>query len=272
MYNLDVMDLGVVITAGGRAHCLPGAWSREDELIHEAKIYHALGGRGWIRIAGITYRLNAGHLYLIPPHVRLSFGTPSEFIVEWCHFRLHPLSLDRRLGSLGRVLRFNRVVTARWAPVCRLVERFIKGGSTSDAFRIHAMTMELVGLTIDSLPEESPQQARERERLLPALRLLDSRATNPPSLREIARTANLSPEHFHRLFYANFHTTPHRYVLGRRMAMANTLLSEGRLNVKEVAERCGYSDSFYFSRVFRQFFGASPGRVRRGYAVIGPLP
>ena len=40
------MDLGVVITAGGRAQCRAGAWSREDELIHEAKIYHALGGRG----------------------------------------------------------------------------------------------------------------------------------------------------------------------------------------------------------------------------------
>jgi len=236
------------------------------------KLYHPVSGQAWVEIGGEITRLRAGQVYLIPPHVKVSYGTSSKIDIEWLHFRLQSSLLDIRLGSLPKVHLFNQAVTARWTPVCRLIERFMREPSVNDAFRIHAMLLELLGLTLARLPQENPQTRLAHERLAPALQYLDDQAVKHPSLDEIARTIHLSPEHFHRLFRTIFYTTPYQYAHARRMALAKRLLSEGLVSVKEVAERCGYDDPFYFSRVFHRYFGTSPGRVRRGLAVLGPKP
>lgn len=270
--DLDVQDLSITIFLGGRSHCEAGNWGGEDKLVHEVKLYHPVSGEGWVEIGGTRRRLLAGHLYLIPNHVRISYGTTSEMTVEWLHFRLQSPYLDARMGSLSKVQHFSKAVTARWAPVCPRIETFMRERTTQDAFRIHAMLLELVGITLMGLPAETPQARAAHARLLPALQFLDGRAAEHPSLGDIAREVNLSPEHFHRLFQGVFHATPHQYAHSRRMTLAKNLLSEGVLSVIEVAERCGYGDPFYFSRIFRRHFGASPGRVRRGLAIIGPNP
>jgi AraC-like DNA-binding protein len=223
-----------------------------------------------LRLAPSGDRKRLGNL--IPPRVKVSYGTSSQIVIDWLHFRLQSTLLNVRLGSLAKVHHFSKAVTARWATICRLIERFMQERSTNDAFRIHAMLLELTGLTLMRLPRESPQARLAHERLVPALELLDEQAVKHPSLSDIARTVNLSPEHFHRLFHAAFHATPYQYAHARRMTLAKSLLSEGLVSVKEVAERCGYDDPFYFSRVFRHYFGASPGRVRRGLAILGPQP
>ena len=267
-----MQDVGVVITAGGRALCRAGRWGGRDELIHEGKLYHPVGGRGWVGIGGKITNLKAGHLYLIPPHSRISYATQREITVEWLHFRLQSPMLDVRLGSLARIHHFSMAVAARWTPVCGFIERFMREPCAPDAFRIQAMLQEVIGLTLSGLPQQSARARLARERLVPALQFLDAQAIRHPSLSDIARTVNLSPEHFHRLFHAIFHTTPYQDAQARRMALAKSLLAEGLLAVAEVAERCGYDDPFYFSRVFRRHFGVSPGRVRRGLAILGPTP
>jgi len=265
-------DLGVTISTGGRTLCRPGHWSGKNEWSHQVKLYHPVSGHAWVRVGDEVTRLRAGQLCLIPPHVKVSYGTSSKIVIEWLHFRLQSSLLDIRLGSLAKAHLFNQAVTTRWSPVCRLIERFIQERSVNDAFRIHAMLLELVGLTLTHLPQENPQTLLAHERLAPALQYLDDRAVKHPALRDIARTVHLSPEHFHRLFRATFYTTPYQYAHARRMALAKNLLSEGLASVKEVAERTGYDDPFYFSRVFQRYFGVNPGRVRRGLVVLGPKP
>jgi AraC-like DNA-binding protein len=272
MYNLDMQDFGLTISVGGRTLCRAARWSGRNERHEDAKIYHPIRGEGWVEIGGEVTRLRAGRLYLVPPHVKVSYGTPSEVVIEWLHFRLQSSLLDVRLGSLPKVHLFSKTVTARWTPVCRLIERFILARALSDAFRIHAMLLELVGLTLICLPQESPQASFARDRLLPALQLLDDHAVKHPSLRDMARAVHLSPEHFHRLFHSLFYTTPYRYACARRMTLAKSLLFEGSIPVAEVAEKCGYADPFYFSRVFRRYFGVSPGRLRREFVILGSEP
>ena len=42
------------------------------------------------------------------------------------------------------------------------------------------------------------------------------------------------------------------------------LLEQGKLNITEVAQAVGFSDSSYFNRVFRQEVGVAPGAYQRG--------
>ena len=47
-----------------------------------------------------------------------------------------------------------------------------------------------------------------------------------------------------------------------QMELAQKLLAQKELPVKEIAGRCGYSDQFYFSRIFKKQTGLSPKEYR----------
>ena len=53
------------------------------------------------------------------------------------------------------------------------------------------------------------------------------------------------------------------YVTGKRMALASELLAKSSMTVYEIAQRCGYVDNQYFSKVFKQHSGHSPSIYRK---------
>ncbi len=70
-----------------------------------------------------------------------------------------------------------------------------------------------------------------------------------------------SYDYLRKLFKSEMGMTPHSYLTYLRVQMAEKLLCSygiGELNISEIAYVCGYSDSLYFSRVFKKNFGCSP--------------
>ncbi len=59
-------------------------------------------------------------------------------------------------------------------------------------------------------------------------------------------------------FKEEFGITIMDYVTEKRMRLASKLLIEGSYSVHEIAEKCGFSDSEYFSRCFKSYYGESP--------------
>ena len=75
------------------------------------------------------------------------------------------------------------------------------------------------------------------------------------------RTIPFSYDYLRKLFKSEMGMTPHNYLTNLRVQMAEKLLcsyGDGELNISEIAYVCGYSDSLYFSRVFKKNFGCSP--------------
>lgn len=65
------------------------------------------------------------------------------------------------------------------------------------------------------------------------------------------------------LFNKYLKIRPIDYLIQYRMTVAYKLLNKG-LGVKEVAKRVGYSDEFYFSRLFKKKFGVPPNKLKKG--------
>ena len=74
---------------------------------------------------------------------------------------------------------------------------------------------------------------------------------------EMAQVAGLSVNHFIRTFKRQFGMTPMEYILKQRMAKAKQLLFSTD-KIKVIAERVGYRDEHYFSRVFKKNEGIAP--------------
>ena len=67
----------------------------------------------------------------------------------------------------------------------------------------------------------------------------------------------LSKSHLHHLFLEYMHMTPKKYILAKRMQLAQTLLRNGE-HPMAVYSQCGYSNYTTFFRSYKQFFGCSP--------------
>lgn len=71
-------------------------------------------------------------------------------------------------------------------------------------------------------------------------------------------TANLSAQ-----FKERLSVTFSDYITSLRMQYAKDLLRDEKLSVQEVAEASGYSDYFYFTKVFKKVEGISPSKYRK---------
>ncbi|MGY2049516.1 helix-turn-helix transcriptional regulator [Methylobacterium sp. JK268] len=91
---------------------------------------------------------------------------------------------------------------------------------------------------------------------------IEARLGEALTLEALAAEAGLSTFHFAKMFKASFGLAPHRYVVARRIARAQTLLAEGRAGLAEIAMACGYASQSHFTRSFRQATGTTPGRWR----------
>ena len=80
---------------------------------------------------------------------------------------------------------------------------------------------------------------------------------------KIAAKCGLSYSRFQHLFTRQFGISPQHYQIAMRMETARNLLQSTSLSIRQVAEKCGYSDQNYFSRVFKKYCGYSPSHFRK---------
>ncbi|MDC7288912.1 AraC family transcriptional regulator [Blautia schinkii] len=88
---------------------------------------------------------------------------------------------------------------------------------------------------------------------------LDIHFAEEISYKEFNRIFGYNEKYITAVFKEKLGVTPSRYVLEKKMELARRLLSSdcGML-LKEVAQRVGYSDQLYFSKVFKNCTGMSP--------------
>jgi AraC family transcriptional regulator len=84
-------------------------------------------------------------------------------------------------------------------------------------------------------------------------------------LESLARVANFSPYHFHRVFKAVVGETVNEHVRRvRAQRAASQLLNNPSQTITETAVSCGYSSPSSFAREFRLQFGVSASQFRTG--------
>jgi AraC-like DNA-binding protein len=111
--------------------------------------------------------------------------------------------------------------------------------------------------------QATPNDSDLHERLCRARRYIDECYDLPLSLTEISKQACLSRYHFLRLFRETFATTPHQYLIQRRIEKAKELLRSRGLSVTDVCFEVGFQSLGSFSSLFRRCVGQAPINYRK---------
>ena len=97
-----------------------------------------------------------------------------------------------------------------------------------------------------------------RYRLQRVIDYVDAYLNHDLALTELAAIAQLSPNHFTRLFKQSTGVTPHQYVIQQRVERAKRLLREGKLAIADIALEVGFAHQSHLNRHFKRWVGVTP--------------
>ena len=80
------------------------------------------------------------------------------------------------------------------------------------------------------------------------------------TVQELAERSGYSASHFARVFSKVYNTSPIQYLNQIRIMHAKNLLRTGQYTMAQIAQECGFSNVYYFSRCFKQITGTTPAK------------
>ena len=82
------------------------------------------------------------------------------------------------------------------------------------------------------------------------------------TLEEISARFNMAPKYFCRFFKKNFKMTLIEYVNCKKVEQAVSLIGQGKDSITEIAISCGFSNTSYFTRIFKKVTGYTPSQYK----------
>ena len=134
-------------------------------------------------------------------------------------------------------------------------------------FQVRAALSELVFLLCQNLPEgkatASEKTLRDSDRIKRMLRYVQQNYAEEITVSDIAASAMISQSECLRCFRSTIGMPPIHYVKRFRVQKAAELLSSTTEKIADIGAQCGFQDTSYFTRSFREIKGMSPGDYRR---------
>lgn len=92
---------------------------------------------------------------------------------------------------------------------------------------------------------------------------IDNNISEQLSVQKLCEIFDISPTYLNILFRKFENTSFTKYLTHRRVDKAKELMTNNpQLSVKDISELLGYSDQFYFSKVFKSVVGVSPSEFK----------
>lgn len=189
------------------------------------------------------------------------------------HPELAPFLLQEHADFFLDALDFARVHA--WLDELRSLDACRNPGTT---VAMRGILLQILGLVcgrhqakLQELCARTPAASTPVAALQRVLRYVRDNLDKPMTLGDAAAAAFLSPNYLAHVLKKQTNRTFTQLVTERRIELAKELLIGTRLQVREVARKCGFADEAYFNRRFRRAIGSTPGefRVRHALPLVG---
>lgn len=219
-------------------------------------------GTARIVIEKQAYILEPGKVLHGAPDKQISFEVLGDEAFEHINiFYQAPEWAERKTDYMHSVFEMH---VGDQPPLMDALDELVKLSLLPDVhsrFRLKALTYAAL-LELFSCSRHT-QNRSGQEVVEQAVEYMHQNHTKPISLAQLAQRYDMKKEQFSYLFYKYIGIRPIDYIVQYRMQKAMQQLQLGRRTVKEVAVGVGYSDVFYFSRLFKKHMGKAPSQIKQ---------
>ena len=88
---------------------------------------------------------------------------------------------------------------------------------------------------------------------------------------ELAEITGVSEKHFRRLFFDIYKKKPHEFLRDFRLNKAELMILNTSKQISDIAFQCGFSDVYYFCKVFKNETGTTPAKYKKEFPFFRKL-
>ena len=225
-------------------------------------LIYCVNGKGYIQMNAKEHELSSNSFFVINAAQQHSYWASSQdpWSIYWLHFS--GSRSNAFIDFFGRIHYIPQTSNARTDDRIRLFNEMLavlELGLTKE--NIEFANLRLNGLLASFFYIETFQSAKgiySSDVVEKIIFYMQKNINKLLTMQEMAEEVNLSTSHLSKIFKNKTGTSPMDYFIGLKMQEAIRLLSNKSMRVNEVAFTLGYTDPFYFSRIFKKQIGSTP--------------
>ncbi|MCQ6557657.1 helix-turn-helix transcriptional regulator [Paenibacillus mendelii] len=246
----------------GKAICEPEWLWQPRTPMRDYDIWYVMDGQGEIEVNGEHYSVSRGTCMLLMPGdiVEARHDPENRLTVVYIHF-----TMERAEGQLvqeERLPRYVRLEDPQWLEqfLLRLLEvdKWVTRWKDEEFDLLLKLTLLRLIREADQLEQEPPISRMNRQRIQKASDYVRLNMREKLTPQHIGDAFDCSPRYLSRLFKQYLGISLKEYITRVRMERATVLLAETSMTITQIAEAVGYSELFYFSKLFKHVYGVSP--------------
>ena len=260
--NSKILDLvnSLKINIEGANYVVAGSiWEEFVNFWQHNRLYLIKDDSAVLYLKDRKIPLEKGKMYFIPPHSVVG-GKCELFGHYFCHFRI-----ESPFEDLTDFISFDDVLVADELDE-KLFENIIDNYPADTPQKILALDGAFKLLFSKFLASAKLKNNKASE-FTEVIKFITDNATKNISLKDIAEKSKFNPTYFCSVFKETFGITPWNFLIKCRLDLAVSLLTSTSTSIKEIAEKSGFPDEFYFSRVFKKHYGVSPQKFKKNYHI-----
>ena len=245
--NMEILDY--------RYAQLDARWNAADISSPFSRVYLVTEGTGYLRCGDRVITMTPGNIYVVPAGLRFSYWCDGSFQKVYFHISVPLPSGYDLLEDIGTCVSFPAPETVAF------VEEKLHSEQLADIMRIKA---ELYGILSRCLEGDTQQiSGTYSEAVAGAMAYIQENLSAALDTDSVAKALGVSAEKLRKTFRTEVGVPVGKYIRDRVLNRAELEIRRGEFSVKEISERLGFSDQFYFSRCFSDKFGLSPVKYRK---------
>ncbi|WP_084159162.1 AraC family transcriptional regulator [Paenibacillus taiwanensis] len=226
-------------------------------------------GNGSLHINQTAFEYTAGKSYLVPPQtsLRADHDGQSDVCVYRITFTIIQTLSDGQHSSYLQQLFADRfeISTYPWSRLLKMVEELYAGrsGKTEmEWFTQQVRFLQLMGFILEHNLRSHLSQGTSQS-VQNTIQYMQHNYMNPITVKQLAQLANVSQWRYTPIFQELTGKRPLDYLTELRITRAKELLCCSEQPLREIAERVGFADEYYFNRRFRHTTGITPKQYAR---------
>jgi AraC family transcriptional regulator len=219
------------------------------------------------RIGSETGSVGSGEMIFCPPNCRFERKMIAPLRLHYIHFELAG-GLQPELADQMPSLKSHPTDGKRLASNFAYLRKLNLAIDQRSAIRKQSILSDMWLMACEEWEAEPQQEGvsglidSNDELMNQAAEWLNRKALTRFGMSELSRMLGLSPVQLTRRFHKAFRMSPSEFVRTLRIKRAAQLLIDSDLTLDQIADKCGYDNGFYLSRVFSQYMNLSPSKYR----------